>query len=90
MGVVVLGRACWSQGDGVSDPNSKWEMVSLIPMFDPPRHDTKDTIEKCHHQVRCAPKSRACAAPRLLSSGAEQAGRARGGESGKKLWRPEA
>ena len=22
-------------------------MVAVVPMFDPPRHDTKDTIEKC-------------------------------------------
>ena len=22
-------------------------MVGLLPLFDPPRHDTKDTIEEC-------------------------------------------
>eukprot|EP00121_Abeoforma_whisleri_P008759 Awhi_evm2s8044 len=27
--------------------NDDWEFVGLIPLFDPPRHDTKDTIEKC-------------------------------------------
>eukprot|EP00122_Pirum_gemmata_P004649 Pgem_evm1s4231 len=27
--------------------NDKWEFVGLIPLFDPPRHDTKDTVEKC-------------------------------------------
>ena len=26
---------------------AKWEFVVLLPLFDPPRHDTKDTIEKC-------------------------------------------
>lgn len=25
----------------------KWVMVGLVPLFDPPRHDTKDTIERC-------------------------------------------
>ena len=24
-----------------------WVMVGLVPLFDPPRHDTKDTIERC-------------------------------------------
>ncbi len=27
-------------------------MVGLVPLFDPPRHDTKETIERCH-EVRC-------------------------------------
>eukprot|EP00121_Abeoforma_whisleri_P013052 Awhi_evm1s12051 len=27
--------------------NCDWEFVGLIPIFDPPRHDTKETIEKC-------------------------------------------
>eukprot|EP00121_Abeoforma_whisleri_P013345 Awhi_evm1s12309 len=27
--------------------NCDWEFVGLIPIFDPPRHDTQETIEKC-------------------------------------------
>ena len=23
-------------------------MVGLVPLFDPPRHDTKETIQHCH------------------------------------------
>lgn len=26
---------------------TKWEFVCLLPLFDPPRHDTQETIEKC-------------------------------------------
>ena len=35
--------------DDVTKPISevKWSMVALLPLFDPPRHDTKDTIERC-------------------------------------------
>ncbi|KDD77131.1 hypothetical protein H632_c12p1 [Helicosporidium sp. ATCC 50920] len=29
------------------DGKAKWVMVGLVPLFDPPRHDTKDTIERC-------------------------------------------
>ena len=25
----------------------RWEMIALLPMYDPPRHDTKKTIESC-------------------------------------------
>lgn len=40
-----------ANGDGLGDTkDARWEMVGLIPMFDPPRHDTKDTIERCHLQ----------------------------------------
>jgi hypothetical protein len=35
----------------VGETNTKWEMMGVIPLFDPPRHDTKDTIENCHAQV---------------------------------------
>eukprot|EP01134_Creolimax_fragrantissima_P006719 CFRG6719T1 len=36
-------------GVGYSEGESgaKWEMVGLIPIFDPPRHDTKATVVKC-------------------------------------------
>ena len=27
--------------------DAKWDFVVLLPLFDPPRHDTKETIEKC-------------------------------------------
>lgn len=42
-----------AEGDGL-DGNTKWEMVGLLPLFDPPRHDTKETIERCQAQVRSA------------------------------------
>lgn len=32
--------------DGPNGPH--WIMVGLVPLFDPPRHDTKETIERCH------------------------------------------
>src|SRR3569833_3038735 len=44
-GVRALGIAKM-EGDG-SDPNSKWEFVGLVTLYDPPRVDTKDTIDKC-------------------------------------------
>lgn len=34
-------------GDGL-DGQTKWEMVGLLPLYDPPRHDTKETVENCH------------------------------------------
>jgi H+-transporting ATPase len=30
--------------------DAKWEMLCLLPMFDPPRHDTRDTIHHCRDQ----------------------------------------
>lgn len=47
-GLRSLGIAM-ADGDG-RDGETKWEMLGLLPMFDPPRHDTKATIEKCHTQ----------------------------------------
>ncbi|KAG1652728.1 hypothetical protein FOA52_007442 [Chlamydomonas sp. UWO 241] len=38
-----------ADGDG-RDGVTKWEMLGLLPMFDPPRHDTAATIAKCHEQ----------------------------------------
>ncbi len=43
-GFRALGVA---RADGDGSAGTKWEMVGLVPLFDPPRHDTKDTIEKC-------------------------------------------
>ncbi len=28
----------------------EWEFVCLLPLFDPPRHDTKETVEKCREK----------------------------------------
>ena len=41
------------EGDG-KDGETKWVMLGLLPLFDPPRHDTKQTIERCHQQVGSA------------------------------------
>ncbi|KXZ46961.1 hypothetical protein GPECTOR_39g455 [Gonium pectorale] len=38
-----------AEGDG-ADGKTEWHMLGLLPLFDPPRHDTKDTIEYCHTQ----------------------------------------
>ena len=27
--------------------SAKWDFQVLLPLFDPPRHDTKETIERC-------------------------------------------
>ncbi len=43
-GFRALGVA---RSEGDDSGATKWEMVGLVPLFDPPRHDTKDTIEKC-------------------------------------------
>ena len=29
----------------------KWEMMGLLPLYDPPRHDTKETIDRCIDKV---------------------------------------
>jgi len=41
-GYRALGIAI-SEGEGTPS----WQMVGLVPLFDPPRHDTKETIERC-------------------------------------------
>ncbi|KAG2497004.1 hypothetical protein HYH03_005008 [Edaphochlamys debaryana] len=38
-----------AEGDG-ADGKTEWHMLALLPLFDPPRHDTKETIEYCHTQ----------------------------------------
>lgn len=36
-----------AEGEGAADtPGTKWTFLGLIPLFDPPRHDTKETIER--------------------------------------------
>lgn len=25
----------------------RWELLAVVPLYDPPRHDTKDTIRNC-------------------------------------------
>ena len=42
-GYRALGVAL-AEGEGA---NPEWTLVGLVPLFDPPRHDTKDTIERC-------------------------------------------
>ena len=49
-GFRSLGVA-YAEGDGIG-VETKWEMLALIPLFDPPRHDTHDTIVNCMKQVR--------------------------------------
>jgi hypothetical protein len=49
-GLRALGIAL-ADGDG-NDGNTKWRMLALVPMEDPPRSDTKATIEYCRDQVR--------------------------------------
>lgn len=40
-------RGYRSIGVSLSEEEGKlWKMIGLIPLFDPPRHDTKETIEK--------------------------------------------
>ncbi|KAK9833068.1 hypothetical protein WJX74_006281 [Apatococcus lobatus] len=36
-----------STADGGEGANPAWTMQGLLPLFDPPRHDTKETIEEC-------------------------------------------
>ena len=37
-----------AEGDGPADaPGTRWEFIGLVPLFDPPRHDTRETIERC-------------------------------------------
>lgn len=47
-GFRSLGLAM-AEGDG-SDGKTEFHMLGLMPMFDPPRVDTKSTIEYCHQQ----------------------------------------
>jgi H+-transporting ATPase len=45
-GYRALGVAL-AEGEGAATaPGTKWEYVGLVPLFDPPRHDTKATIER--------------------------------------------
>lgn len=47
-GFRSLGVA-YAEGDG-RDGNTVWKMMGLLPLFDPPRHDTASTIAACHVQ----------------------------------------
>ena len=47
-GFRSLGVAA-AEGDG-KDGQTEWKMLGLLPLFDPPRHDTAATIAKCHVQ----------------------------------------
>ena len=49
----------------------KWEFAALLPLFDPPRHDTKETVARCQEKginVRRTPIQRRC----LVSQSAVQ------------------
>ena len=40
-----------AEGEGLADaPGTKWDFIGLVPLFDPPRHDTKETIERCQEK----------------------------------------
>jgi hypothetical protein len=47
---VVICSVAPGPAPAAADPaeGPKWVMVGLVPLFDPPRHDTKETIERCH------------------------------------------
>ena len=30
-----------------------WEAIGLLPLYDPPRHDTGETIRRCIEKVAC-------------------------------------
>lgn len=39
-----------AEGSGSPDaPGTHWEFLGLLPLFDPPRHDTAETIKRCQH-----------------------------------------
>ena len=40
---------CWRCGMA-RNADTRWEFVCLLPLFDPPRHDTKETIERCREK----------------------------------------
>mmetsp|Transcript_11130 Transcript_11130/g.33371 ORF Transcript_11130/g.33371 Transcript_11130/m.33371 type:complete len:1061 (-) Transcript_11130:545-3727(-) len=46
-GYRALGLAM-AEGDDRGD--TRWEFVCLLPLFDPPRHDTKATVEACREK----------------------------------------
>lgn len=46
-GYRALGFAMAERGGAPDAPGTKWEFLGLLPLFDPPRHDTAETIEKC-------------------------------------------
>lgn len=48
-GFRALGVAKGSAEGPIS--SVQWEAVGLLPLYDPPRHDTKDTIERCIEKV---------------------------------------
>eukprot|EP00882_Tetradesmus_deserticola_P005625 GHRQ01005921.1.p1 GENE.GHRQ01005921.1~~GHRQ01005921.1.p1 ORF type:complete len:1073 (+),score=431.52 GHRQ01005921.1:381-3599(+) len=40
-----------AEGAGAPDaPGTNWQFLGLLPLFDPPRHDTAETIQRCHAQ----------------------------------------
>lgn len=45
-GFRSLGIARSESSELVPDSEAEWTLVALIPLFDPPRHDSHDTICK--------------------------------------------
>ncbi|KAK9905489.1 hypothetical protein WJX75_000844 [Coccomyxa subellipsoidea] len=45
-GFRALGVAT-APDDGTAVESARWDFQVLLPLFDPPRHDTKETIERC-------------------------------------------
>jgi len=39
----------YCEGDARTDADVKWQFMGLLPMLDPPRHDTAATIRSLHH-----------------------------------------
>ncbi|GBF93844.1 plasma-membrane proton-efflux P-type ATPase [Raphidocelis subcapitata] len=40
-----------AEGEGSADaPGTEWKFCGLLPLFDPPRHDTAETIRRCHEK----------------------------------------
>lgn len=65
-GFRALGVARGTAEGSIKDVS--WEAIGLLPLYDPPRHDTKDTIEKCIEKVRLHPRflSQRCTCPAVF------------------------
>lgn len=48
-------RALGVAKGGADGPISgvRWEAIGLLPLYDPPRHDTGETIRRCIEKVGC-------------------------------------
>lgn len=48
-GFRALGVAIGTNDGAIKDV--QWEAVGLLPLYDPPRHDTGETIRRCIDKV---------------------------------------